>query len=230
MNRHGIRSRLMFAGLAGLVLFAPDGDPAGDPPPADPPADPDGDPAGGEPEGKFMTQAEIDRLVERAKTQGKISGETAVRKWLENEAASAEEQARNAAAEAQRERDEARREALTARAEITFEKALLAAKVPADRVDAALRLADLNLDDIAPDGKLDKDAIKALATSTVEANAFLLAGGEQKPPTTGLGAEHSGSGDANKVWTRAEVAKLTPDEYEKHAEQIEAQMRAGTLK
>lgn len=229
MNRHGIRSRLMFAGLAGLALFAPDGDPSGDPPPADPPADPADPPAGSEPEGKFMTQAEIDRLVERAKTQGKISGETAVKKWLENEAASAEEQARNAATEAQRERDEAKREALTARAEVAFEKALLSAKVPADRVTAALRLADLDLDAIAPDGKLDTDAIKALAASTIEGNAFLLAG-EQKPPTTGLGAEHNGSGDANKVWTRAEVAKLTPDEYEKNAEQIEAQMRAGTLK
>jgi hypothetical protein len=179
-------------------------------------------------------QAHIDKLIEKAKTQGKISGETAVRKYLEEQAQSAEDQAKSAAQRAEQERDEARREALVARVETRAERAALAAGVKPERVDRFLKLVDLtDLDDLAPDGSIDADAVKAAVESTLT-DVPEFKGGSTGDTSggapAGLSGEPTGGAGAGKAFTRAEIDAMSVEEYEKNAEAIKAQMKAGTLK
>lgn len=183
---------------------------------------------GDSPAGKVMTQADIDKLVNAANARGKASGEASVKSYLEQQNQTAEDQAKTAATAAQQEAVDARKEAAEARVEVAVERALDAAKVPADRRAAAARLADINLETLAPEGKVDTDAVKALVEATITANPFLTAA--PAPKTGATGADFTGAGGDGKVWTAAEVDKLSVDEYDKHKVEIMAQMRAGTLK
>lgn len=101
--------------------------------------------------------------------------------------------------------------------------ASLAAGVPAERLDRVLRLLDL--DDIevengAPDGAAVEAAVKALKTDVPE-----LFGGKA-PRRSGADMD---DGDNDRTWTRAQIAALTPKEYEKHEAEIDKAMREGRI-
>lgn len=170
---------------------------------------------------------QLDAAVAPKVNAAKAKWEKDLATFAEAQNLTAEQQADAARQAAEAERDAARREALTARAEAAFERALLAAKVPADRVPAGLRLADLDLEALAPDGKIDADAVKALAAATVQANAFLAATSSAPGAS---GGEHQGGGDRH-IFTRKEIADLAknPAEFAKNEAEIDRQIREGLV-
>lgn len=230
-------ARLQFAAL--LMLAPDDGGAAGGAGEGEPPAAGDGgsgDGSGAGDGGTGLTaeqqaavDAEVRRQLDAAVTPklnaAKAKWEKDLATFAEAQNLTAEQRADAARQAAESERDAARREALTARAEAAFERALLGAKVPADRVPAGLRLADLDLEAIAPDGKIDADAIKALAASTVQANSFLAA---TTTPPGASGGEHQGSSET-KIFSRSEIASMSQADYVKNAPEIKRQMREGLI-
>lgn len=240
-------ARLRFAGLAGLVVFAPDsgGAPGGDGAPGTPaptggdPAPASGTPSGGDPDPGTLTpeqqaavNAEVQRQLSAAVTP-KLSAarskwENDLKAFAEAENLTAEQQAAAARQAAETERDAARREALTARVESTASRQALTAGVKPDRVDALLRLADLtDLDTLGPDGTVAADAVKAVIDQTLAQYPEFKAG---PTPPAQSGGEPGGSGD-QKIWTRAEIAELAknPAEFAKHEAEIDKQVRQGLV-
>lgn len=176
-------------------------------------------------------QAHIDRLLEQNSGKTRRVVEREFRQWLEEQGMDAQQRAE---AERQRlaaERDEARREAVAARVETTAERLALKAGVKADRVDRFLRLVDLSdLESLAPDGKVDADAIQAAVDAELDSTPEFKGAAGASTPAAGTGADMSGSGGTRKQWTRAEIDKLSPAEFAEHEKEIMAQVRAGTVR
>lgn len=173
-----------------------------------------------------LTQAEVDAIVEKRLARERKAWE----KRQADEKAKAEmddaERAKAEKAEAEKAVEEARQEVLTTKVETAAERYAIAAGVKADRVTKFLRLVDLDLDDLTDDGKVDGDAVKKLIDAEVAANPEFKG-------TTSKGGASGGDdfgGDGKKIWTRAEVAKLSQDEFEKHEKEILEQLGAGSIK
>lgn len=228
--------------LAPTLMHSPDGAPAAggtavqDPPAGETPPAPQ-PPAGGEPDpaantGKvtFSTeqQAHIDQLIAKAHGKAKTQAEKELHSWLEEQGMDAQQRAAAEKQRAEAERDEARADALRARVETAAERAAIAAGVKADRVDRFLTVAGLNPDDLTLDGKPDPDAIKAAVEKAAgDWPEFKAIGGA--PSGAPTGADFTGAGGTGKTWTRAEIDKLSPDEFEKHETEIMAQLKAGKI-
>lgn len=220
----------MFIPTSPRFLFAPDkgdGDgtpsdpPAGDPPP--PPPDPAGDKTA---DGTF-TQAEVDALIAKRLGRERANTEKFLKDAAERESLDESDRLKAEKADAEKAADEARREVLAERVSLAAERAALAAKVNPERVDRFLRMVDLSdLDSLTADGKVDADAIAKAVAATLE-DVPEFGAGAPKPPG---GGDFSGSGGAPKQWTRADIAKLTPAEFDKHEAEIMEQMRSNAVK
>lgn len=171
-----------------------------------------------------LTQAEVDAIVEKRLARERKAWE----KRQADEKAKAEmddaERAKAEKAEAEKAVEEARQEVLTTKVETAAERYAIAAGVKPDRVTKFLRLVDLDLDDLTDDGKVDGDAVEKLIVAEVAANP------EFKGTSKGgaSGGDDFG-GDGKKIWTRAEVAKLSQDDFEKHEKEILEQLGAGSI-
>lgn len=168
-------------------------------------------------------QAHIDALIAKQHGKAKSQAEKEFKTWLEQQAMSETDRAKAEAAAKDDEVKAARLEVMQARVETTAERLALAAGVKPDRVEKFLKLVDLkDLDKLTDDGQPDRDAIKTLIDAELaDAPEFKGAAG------TGDGRAKSAAEftpNSGKVWTRAEIAKLTPDEYEKHEDEILRQL------
>jgi hypothetical protein len=179
------------------------------------------------------TQAEFDALINKAHGKAKGQAERDFKKWLDAQAMSETDKAKAESAEKDAAVAEAKRDALEARVESAAERMAITAGVPAKRVEKFLRALGIKLDDVTDDGKVDKDAIKALIDAEVKDDPAWMAGASNGNGAGGgagkSGGEFNGSGD-KKVWTRAEIAKLSTAEFDKHEAEIMAQMKAGGIK
>lgn len=102
----------------------------------------------------------------------------------------------------------------------------LAAGVSKEKLARFMKIVDLDGIDVDDDGDVDEDAAdKAVKAALAEMPEFATATGA----TGSSGGEHNGR-QGGKVWTRAEVDKLTAAEFEKHEAEIMAQMQASGLK
>ena len=150
-----------------LQLFAEGDQPA-------PPAPGDGDPT--PPAGKTFTQEELDAIIakrlarEQKQWETKLEEEKAKANMTEQERLKAElEEAKQAG---QKAAEAANRRLISA--ELKVEAA--AAGVPADRMDALAKLADLADAAVGDDGKVS--GVKEAIASCLAANPFLLAGAQ----------------------------------------------------
>ena len=114
---------------------------------------------------------------------------------------------------ADREKAEKEKAVSTANARIArteFKIAAQAAGVPADRLEAAVRLADLS--ELVPDektGDIPEDKVKTVIEATLKANPFLK---EAKPNNVGGGGSNPGGGGGGDP-SIEELGKLSMDEY-----------------
>lgn len=91
-----------------------------------------------------------------------------------------------------------------------FKIAAQAAGVPADRLEAAVKLADLS--ELVPDektGEIPADKVKSIVEATLTANPFLKA--STTPPNVGGGGSNPGGGGGAP--SMEELGKLSMDEY-----------------
>ena len=91
-----------------------------------------------------------------------------------------------------------------------FKIAAQAAGVPADRLEAAVKLADLS--QLVPDeetGEIPADLIQKVVNDTLQANPFLK---ETKPPNVGGGGSNPGGSGGGEP-SLEELGKLPMDEY-----------------
>jgi hypothetical protein len=111
---------------------------------------------------------------------------------------------------AEKEKTEAISKANTRIARTEFKIAAQAAGVPADRLEAAVKLADLS--ELVPDektGEIPADKVKSIVEATLQANPFLKA--TATPPNVGGGGSNPGGGNSNP--SMDELGKLSMDEY-----------------
>lgn len=116
---------------------------------------------------------------------------------------------REAKEKAEKEKTEAISKANTRIARTEFKIAAQAAGVPADRLEAAVKLADLS--ELVPDektGEIPADKVKSIVEATLQANPFLKA--TATPPNVGGGGSNPG-GNSNP--SMDELGKLSMDEY-----------------
>lgn len=93
-----------------------------------------------------------------------------------------------------------------------FKIAAQAAGVPADRLEAAVKLADLS--ELVPDektGEISVDNLKSVVTATLEANPFLK--GTVAPSNVGGSGSNPGGGGSNIAPSLDELGKLSMSEY-----------------
>lgn len=200
--------------------------PAGDPP-TDPPADPANPPAADPPATVSMTQAELDKLIARSHAKGASAAEKKIGDYLAAETLTGEQKVAAERDAAIARADAAAKEALTSKVEVAAERLALKLKVDPARVDRFVRLLDVAVDDVTNDGKVVVDDLEALVKKAL-ADWPEFAGG-QPAPTGASGSEFPPTG-TGKIWTRAEVAKLTPTEFEKNEAEIMAQTAQGLVK
>lgn len=100
-------------------------------------------------------------------------------------------------------------------------------KVKPGRINAVLRLADL--EGIDSD---DEDAIRDALEEVLEETPEFRQGDEPdvRPKSKKSGRDDSTDKKGPRTWTRAEIAKLTPAEYEKHRDEIMEALEKGTVK
>lgn len=179
-----------------------------------------------------MTQTELDAMINKAHGKAKSQSEADFKKWLDAQAMTEKDRAKVEKEAAEKERDDAKAEAAQSRVDIAAERTALRAKVDPDRVDRFMRLLDTSADDLkTADGKPDQAAIDKAVAKTLEDFPEFLGAGDGKPTKKGgsSGGDHNG-GNGGKTWTRAEIAKLTPAEYEKNQAEIDAQLKEGLIK
>lgn len=190
----------------------------------------EGEGEGGEgeqkPSGKSFNQDDVDKAIEkrlaRERKRWEREQEEAKKKAEMSEAErfkAEKEESEKKATEAQ---ERANQTLIRAEAKVTA----VAAGVKAERVAKFLKLVDLAEVEVGEDGEPDADAIKAAIDAALE-DVPEFKGEAGKSGTSG--ADLSGSNTTRK-WTQAEVDKLSPAEYEKHRDEIMAQVRAGTVK
>lgn len=200
-------------------------------PPAAPPADgtPPPDPAA---DGKVTfsaeQQAHMEELLARRSARAAADART---KYEADLKLIAEREQMDAAARAQAEKADAERvaaEKVTAaeqrvvRSDARAE--LIAAGVPKASADTALRLVDL--DGISPGDDGYDEAVAAACAKAIAAVPGLI-------PATASGAPSGGEftpEGGGKVWTKDEVAALTPTEYATHRAEIMKQMQTTGIK
>lgn len=206
MNNESIRYRLPLD----LQLFAEETPPADDPEKTTPPSE---DPP------KTFTQEELDRIVaeriarERKKTEKFADYDDVKAKLAEYEKAEEERQkaemsvaerleaekaaALQAAEEAKAERDKALQAANKRLINAEFKTSAREHNIPADRLNAALKLADLSGVTVDDDGNAQgvEDAVKAL----VEANPYLVEKAQPKQIGGGTGGSGAGNEDEYKM-------------------------------
>lgn len=200
--------------------------------------DPTPDPVPDAPEGEQPPAAEVETVtLPAAELQARI--DAAVQSRLARERRKFEEEQQQAAErakmdETQRlaaEKADAEKAAAEAQAaadariiRTEAKVAAIAAGVPAERIDAFLRVVDLaevTVVDGDPEAEALKTAIEAALTAVPEFKGA--------PPAAPSGGDFGGTG-APKVWTRADISKLSPAEYEKHEAEILAQLSGAGIK
>lgn len=126
----------------------------------------------------------------------------------------------------------AERKVLETKLETAAERAALAAGANPKRVAKFLRTFDLDFDTLVVDGKVDADALKTLVESELNESPEFKSSGAASTPNGGqpTGGDFTGANPPGKVWTRAEIAKLSPKEFEEHEAEISKQVAAGTVK
>lgn len=168
-----------------------------------------------------MTQADLDALIAKRSGMQRKQWEKELAELGERAGLDEVERLKAEKADADNAAAEARREALSIRVETTAERLALKAGVKPDRVERFLRNVDLSdLDELTEDGKPNQAALTKLIGDTLadvpEFRGQTAAGAS--------GAEFGGD-PAKKVWTRAEIAKLSADDYAKHETEILAQLQ-----
>lgn len=221
----------MFTRTRPRFLYAPDkGDGSGatnDPPKGD------GDPPEDQPKGEAadtpkLTQAEVDAMFDREFSKRKTKWEKDLAAYAEREGQTEVDRLKAEVADAEKATADGYRDVLAERVATRAERAALAAGVKPERIDRFLKVVDLSdLDGLTADGKPDDDAIAKVIGSTLD-DMPEFKGADGGKPASG-GGDFSGSGGAPKQWTRADVAKLTPAEFDKHEDEIMEQMRAGSI-
>ncbi len=100
-------------------------------------------------------------------------------------------------------------------------------KVKPDRIAAVLRLADFK--GITAD---DTEDISDALEEVLELYPEFKQEPEQdaRPKTRKSGRDDSGDPKGPREWTRAEIRKLSPEQYEKHRDEITDAMRKGAIK
>jgi len=207
-----------------------DDKPAGDPPAGDPPA------ADDKPAMLSLSQADLDKMIDKAVGKKASAKDAEFKKWLEAQSLSEADQAKVAREAAEQERDAARAEALTVKVETSIERAALAAGVAPARVDRFLKLVDLDVDTLTTDGKPDADAIAAAVKAALEdvpefagsAASDDGKGGKGKPAGSS-GGQHNGGGSP-QTFTREQIDKMTAKEFAENEKAIDAAMKAGLVK
>lgn len=119
------------------------------------------------------------------------------------------EREKEAREKAEKERATAIATANTRIARTDFKIAAQAAGVPADRLEAAVKLADLS--ELVPDektGEIPADVVKSVVEATLKANSFLKE--TKTPPNVGGGGSNPGGGGEPSI---EELGKLSMDEY-----------------
>lgn len=171
-------------------------------------------------------QAHIDDLIKKNTGKSKAAAEKDFKTWLDQQAMSDNDRLKAEKADADKALADARAEVLTTKVETAAERFAIAAGIKADRVSKFMRLVDLDIEALSDDGKPDTDAIKKLVEAEVAANPEFKGGAA---PAGASGAEGFNSADG-KVWTKAEVAKLSVDEFEKHETEIMKQLQGAGIK
>lgn len=172
-------------------------------------------------------QAHIDSLIAKQHGKAKATAEKEFKAWLDQQAMGETERAKAESAAKDKLVEEAKLEALTTKVETAAERAALAAGVKPERVAKFMRLVDLkDLDKVTDDGKPDADAIKALVEKELEDAPEFKGGAGTGDDGKGKGGKSGGEFTPNggKVWTRAEISKMSPEEYEKHEDEILKQL------
>ncbi|HBR34523.1 MAG TPA: hypothetical protein DD734_07810 [Firmicutes bacterium] len=120
------------------------------------------------------------------------------------------EREKEAREKAEKERGKAIETANARIAKTEFKIAAQAAGVPADRLEAAVKLADLS--ELVPDektGEIPADVVKSVVEATLKANSFLKE--TKTPPNVGGGGSNPGGGGGEP--SIEELGKLSMDEY-----------------
>ena len=120
------------------------------------------------------------------------------------------EREKEAREKAEKEKEKAIATANARIARTEFKIAAQAAGVPADRLEAAVKLADLS--QLVPDeetGEIPADLIQKVVNDTLQANPFLK---ETKPPNVGGGGSNPGGSGGGEP-SLEELGKLPMDEY-----------------
>ncbi len=197
---------------------------------APPPATGTDDTKGGKPD-EFTPltaaqQAHVDNLIAKATGKAKSTTEAEIRRYLEQQGMDEVDRLKAEKTAAEQLVEEARGEALDARIETTAERLALAAGCKPDRVGKLLKLISLDRDACSTDGKPDTDAIRAIVEQELTDTPELK--GTATPPGAS-GGDHAGTGDT-KVWTREDIAKLSPAEFAKHEAEIDKAAQLGLIK
>jgi len=177
-----------------------------------------------------LTQAELDAKINRAHAKAKSTSEKSSAPGSSGRPSPKPTGSKSRTRPPTVERDEARTEALTARVETTAERLALKAKVDPDRVDRFMRLVDIDVEDLTADGKPDPDAIAAAVKKTLDEFPVLGQSRRREREGRGVGRRLGQGGTGTKTFTRAQIAEMTPAEFEKNETAIMAQMQAGALK
>jgi alanyl-tRNA synthetase len=120
------------------------------------------------------------------------------------------EREKEAREKAEKEREKAIETANARIAKTEFKIAAQAAGVPADRLEAAVKLADLS--ELVPDektGEIPADVVKSVVEATLQANPFLKE--TKAPPNVGGGGSNPGGGGGEP--SIEELGKLSMEEY-----------------
>jgi hypothetical protein len=148
---------------------------------------------GDDPEVLKLTQAELDAMIEKRQARDRAKWEKETKDAAEK--AKMDEATRLTAekAEAEAKATEATARANTRLVTAEAKLAAAAAGVPADRVAAFVKLADLSDIEVDDDGEIDAKALTKVVKSTLDANPFLKA-----TPASGKsrsGGDFSAAGD-----------------------------------
>lgn len=179
---------------------------------------------------RTFTQEDIDRAVSarlaRAKAQWKTEVEEEAKKASMSEAERVQAEAQKAVEAAGQQTANLKARLVAAEAKA----AALAAGVKPERVDYAIKLAELGAA-MNDEGEVDRGII-ADAIKQVVADLPELTGGAPAPAPRSGGDFGSGSaGDGKRVWRVSEIRALASDpaEFAKHEADIDAAMQTGRV-
>lgn len=152
---------------------------------------------GGDTKKLEITQAELDEMIEKRLTKARKGWDAEITQAAErakmDEAARAKAEKDDATAAANEATNAANRKLVVADAKV----AALAAKVPADRVNAFVRLADLTEVEVDDDGTVDETALSKAVKKTLKDHPFLVADAGGKGGSSG--GDMNGNGGKQKA-------------------------------